>query len=482
MRARARTREDDHAAGIAAQRAHADQLEEELAPILNAIRDAFAGMTGAPHAFGAVLDEAAGGEHAAGILGNVIQSVVLAFLFSVMGELVPPMLQDAVNDQWSRFQAQPLSPAVLASLVVRGFRTMSEATEQAALSGLDEHRFSGLVEATGQSLPVEELLLLWRRGQISTELLEHGIREGNTRDEWIDCVKQLRYAPPSAAQAIAAAVQGHLTYDESKAKVSDAGINPDEWQWLFDTAGRPPGIQQLIGLLNRGLVDETCVREAILESDIKNKYSDAIVATRVKLMPMRTIVSGVRQGVIDVAGAIERLQKLGYSAEDAALLASEGATGTVSHAKHVAAGTVQQAYQDRMTDRGTAVGMLAELGYDATQADFLLDVRDAQRAYALDQQAVGVVRGAFVRRKIESTQATTALDAIGIPGSQRDELLTLWAIERDATPRELPIAELNYAVAHSLITPAEYSTRVLGMGYDQADAALLLAHHGPAQV
>ena len=135
-------------------------------------------------------------------------------------------------------------------------------------------------------------------------------------------------------------------------------LDPEWHTALYETAGEPPGTMQMLELLNRGIVDEPTVEQAIRESRVKNKYIPAILEMRRRLMPERTVVSGISKGVLTHAEGIDHLLALGFNQEDATALAGEASATKLSKHKEIAEAQVLTAYEDGKIPAAEATTMI----------------------------------------------------------------------------------------------------------------------------
>lgn len=368
-----------------------------------------------------------------------------------------------------------LSPEAAALAVVKGVAGVDAMYDEARYAGMTRDIFNGLVEITGEPPGPQQLGEALRRGYIDTERFAHGIRQGRTRNEWIDVLERLRFAPPTPGEVIAGAVEGHLDEADARRRLGEAGIDPDNYGWLYETAGRPPGTQEMLQLLNRGLVSEAEVRAAIRESDVKNKYTDAILHMRDHLLPQRSLVSMVRHGVIDDADARSRLSKLGIDAAAQDALVKEAHSTKGTGARELSIGETLSLYNEGLVDRPRAHGMLVALKFDDASANELLGLADVQRAHKLIAASVTRIRSSFVGHKIDAAQARTALDALHVETATRDHAIELWTTERGSNIKHLTEAQVAKAWNKGLIDDAGFVSRHLAMGYTEDDARLLMA-------
>jgi hypothetical protein len=403
--------------------------------------------------------------------------------YSVLSQFVSAALAPATSAvsqvAWKALPELPLPPQELAVAVLKGWVDEASATTEAAKSGVNADRFGVLVATSGEPPGPEQLMQALRRGIIDDARFATGIRESRIRPEWIDVLYALRYSPVPVGEVLSAAVQNHLSPAEAKHRIDVAGLNPDDYEWLYETHGRPPGIQMLIQLWHRGAIDLATVEQAIRESDVKNKYVDAIVAGGRHLMPERTVVSAIRQGVFTNEEGIQHLLELGFNAADAAALAAEAKSTRVTVQKELSLSMIETMYAERLITRPVAAQLITKLRYDASEVEMILSLADHTRHYRMQQAAMGRIHTRYVSHKMTRAQASTALDALNIDPAGRDDALTLWTYEREANVPTLSLSQLQGAVRREVITFPEFKSRVLALGYAEADLLPLYAEAWP---
>ena len=478
VKARAALLPHEHAARAEATKVLMERFEAELAPVGRAIVGDALDDPAVPEDIKAQLRPLAEPQHQTAFLLQL-----LALPFALFG-LASASEQGNIDyfQTWARERRPvlPLPPADAATAVVKGEMTMAEAIAEAAKSGYNSERFVRLWAIAGEPPGLMQLLEAFRRGYIDAGRLEHGIRQSRVKDEWIDVVTALRYAPVGPGEVLAGAVQNHLSADEARRRLSEAGVDPSNFGWLFETHGRPPGIGELLDLLNRGEVTEAEVGQAIRESDVKDKYLPAILKMRRRLMPERTVVSGVGKGVLTPAQGLDRLLKLGFDAEDAAALVAEAHKDKTVNHRALAESQIVTGYIDRLHSRPEADQMLQALGYDASETAFLLDLADTQRERRFTDAAINRTHARYVGHHLDRAAAGDALSALGVPGTQRDDLLKLWDLERDVNAPNLSLTQLEGLLRRGAIDQTGFLERTKRLGYTDDDAQLLLFLAFPA--
>lgn len=369
---------------------------------------------------------------------------------------------------------EELAPADLALMALRGIISEDEGAQVAAKSGIDAEDFDRLIKATGEPPGLMQLLEAYRRGFIDTPRLERGVRQSRVRNEWMDVVEKLRFEPADTSDALRGVIQGHLGEEEGKQIAAWNGLRPEDWDWLVATEGNPPGLMQMAQLWNRGVVDENEFDQAARESHLKNKYIPALRHLRHRLPQERLIMQLVGHKAMSTDEALTLLERLGYEPPVAQAIVRGGLASQTTRDKQLAKSDILELYHDHAITAAKAREHLATLGFHDENADLLLAITDLKREHALQQAAIDGVRSAYVARHIAENEASAALDKIGVPATQRDYMLALWAIQRSTHHKALTEAQLVKANTMGLLSDHDTEQRLLDQGYTLGDARLLL--------
>lgn len=367
-----------------------------------------------------------------------------------------------------------LSPADLADMVVRGIVDEANAARVAAKSGVSSADFHDLTLLTGEPPGLQQMLEGYRRGFIDKATLERGIRQSRYRNEWIPLLEALRFEPISVADAVNAVVQNHLTDAQGEAISQQNGLAPGQFGILRETAGEPLSRTEMSELVNRGQATEADFVQAMRESRVKDKYIPFAFELRRRIIPIFTLQKALKAGAVDHATAITIAMESGYSKRDAEIIVSGGAADKLLSYKNKVVSAIETAFEDNTIPRADAVTLITGMGYEKSEADFILQAAEFRQSARIVAQVSAAVRGRYIQRHISRQQASNDLDAIGIPASQRDFMLGLWDIEREANTRHLTEAQVVKAVHKQLITETDGQARLVAMGYSADDASLLI--------
>jgi hypothetical protein len=393
--------------------------------------------------------------------------------------------QGRLRDDWiptaERLAYAPMSTADAVEAALRGHIPVSRARDLAVQNGLEAGDFDALYQSAGDPLSLTQLWDAWRRGYIDQSRFEQGLRQGRLRDDWIPTAIQLRYEPMSTADAIEAAVQNHITVKRAEEIAAQNGLTPADFDALYQTAGSPLSRVEAEELWNRGLMTEAEVKQALRESRLKDKYVDLALQLRVRLPEPRLVVDMITHGVITRSRGMDLLRQAGYPADTAANLIAYGEVTSTGRYKELALSQILKLYEDRIITAPAATTMITTLHYTAESAGFLLQLADLGFQQRITNQAVTVVRAAYMAHRLTDEETIFELDALDIPDEAKRQYLRFWAIERKAKVKTLTEAQIVKAYKQNMFDTQDANnnrviacTRLGQLGYDDTDAGLLL--------
>lgn len=452
--------------------------ERELAPLVQKMYGDLLDNEDMPDAFKEMLRPASGPEHPVDFI--ILLFGLLGIAFTVPGAAASNFAQSAKNASFDMDPTVPIDPGLAATILARRIAVPVDAAHEARKGGVDSLRLDSMVKASYRPPDVGAVLDSYRRGFIGYDTMISGLQYLGYRDDWVTNLAKMAYGPPSPQWAAEAAVEGHITRDQQRTITGQGGIDPAYADAIYETQGNPPGAHEMLDLWNRGLIDEPTLDQAILESRLKPKYTQVFKGLAEHIPPMRTALSMVHTGVISGPDGIGMLRKLGFSEVNAERMVAAALSAKTAKAKELSQGQVVTLYERHALDRSAASDRLTTLGYDATEVGLLLDQADARRTDAIRQAAVGKIGNRYIARHLDRVTASSQLDRLTIPATERDLYLTLWDIERDSVVATLTAAQLIAATKKGAMDPTIALARIVALGYTEDDARLLAASHDVA--
>lgn len=489
-------------------------LEDHLAPFLRPFLQQVLDHTDPPAGVKALLSEAiAPGAQ----FTSTIQSIFLwGIVSSIVSTSVSPFLQGISNDLNAAAVAQgiyrPVDLATIATAAGRGLNLGDPPTvtvpqwayDQAAQLGVHPDAVNLAASIIGLPPALQELFEMKRRGIITDAQVAQGLREGDFRDDWIQYAVQLEHAWLTPLDFVRAAVQAQMSYSDAQDWAARTGLDtstevpivtggteasPDMFGLAFSIAGRPPGPAELGRMALRGIIpwqgtgaDATTFQQGIAESDVKTKWTGALQALETYVPPPRMVGSLLEHGAIDAAQAAQYWEDGGVTPELAQGLVYMTEQQHVGQDKLLAKGEITTAYYDGILSNADATTMLGLLGFRGQVAAEILAVVDFRREIRAINSVVTKVGTLYEGFKISATNATAALEQVGVSPDQAAKLLGYWETLRIAPVRLPSVSEIAKAVKYQTIDQAEALAALGELGYQPRDAAIVLSGEGEFQV
>ncbi|HEV2374421.1 MAG TPA: hypothetical protein VGS19_19955, partial [Streptosporangiaceae bacterium] len=245
-----------------------------------------------------------------------------------------------------------LSPADLATAVLRSYLTEAEAQAAAKPQGVTPAMLKTLEDLAGDGIaPVDAARALQRglivqhgTGAASTSY-DQAIRESRLHDKWGPILHGLATVLLSPADAADAVVRNFLTRAEGTSTAGKQGVDRTTFDTLVALSGDAPGPQQLAEALRRHLIPEagvgagsTSFEQGIAEGRLADKWAPVIRGLS-QIWPTPTAALDAQlKGQISDAEGLALYERLGGAAEfHDWLLASIGDSPTPLEAALLAA-------------------------------------------------------------------------------------------------------------------------------------------------
>lgn len=443
--------------------------------------------------------------------GVARQFLIYGVGYEIARSLLQPLFVAISTDQWSNAIAkgdtkvyQPLSPADLADMQLRGIIERPFAEQEAAKWGVRPSDLHRMYLRSGEPPPLMLILELFRRGYIPWSAgpipaisAENAVKEGRIRDEWIAVLKRAQFTPPAVAEAVNAVVRNQISYDEGVALAFFAGLGTTSlsvpegsdttdtekaFKVLYDTTGRPPAPGQLSELVWRGVIPvhgrgptETTFEQGIFEGDLKDKWEKPLEALLVKYPALYEIRVLLEHGAISAAQAATYLKKSGYQSTVATSLAQDATAQAIITDRLLTEGNVKALFENATIDQAQALSMLANLGYGNTAAKFIVASWTLDTSWKALTASISRVGNYFIAHKITADQAAQNLRRLTVPEAQIAVAIQDWTIARTSNVRLLTEAQIADSFDYGIMDQAEAQAELEALGYTPHDAWVVLS-------
>lgn len=421
------------------------------------------------------------------------ETVKQILIWQVAGQLIAPILNPVLTEvEKAVNRAAPttvLTPADLAVAVVRNFKDQASAADMASQSGIPGDLFQVLIDLAGDAPGPQDLAEALRRGIIeetgtgaTSTSFQQGIAEGRLADKWAPVIKALSVQWPTPTDALQAYLEGQIDQATATTLYERFGGDPTYFTLLYNTRGNAPTPLEAIQMANRGIIpwtgqgaDVVSYEQAFLEGPWRNKWEQPYRELGTYVPPPRTVTALVKEGAVSDQQALTWWKASGLDDATAQqYLASAHSTKTTA-AKTLTEASITELYTDQLISEAEASTMLQALGYSAADAEALLQLRAYTVSKSQLNQAIGRVRTLYAGGKLTKAGAQGALNDLHVPQAQSAQLMDLWDVEAGLQIKMLSASEIASALYYQVIDQPTAMSRLQAMGYDAADAWLLLS-------
>lgn len=415
------------------------------------------------------------------------------FVWSVVNQVLSTLLGPAFAELgYTVNTAAPiavLSPADLAHAVVRSYMTDTDAAAEAQQSGVNADRFQILQYLAGTAPSPEQLVEALRRGLIvesgqggDSTSFEQGIRETNLLDKWTDMVRGLALLWPSPADIIDAAVRNQIDSGTGIETYQKVGGDPQWYQLLVDTNGRPPSPTELLELAARGVIPwhgtgstALTFQQGIYEGDTKDKWEPAYEALFQYFPTVSEVVELYRWGQLDVPTATAFMTRRGLTADQAAWWIAYADANAIDDYRGLTEQAILAMLSLSYITDDQARTMLAGIHKGSAAIDELIAYGHIQRTIQSANQAISRVGSLYQGRKITADSATTALTTLGVEPSAIPEIIADWDAIVNVNVKLLTAAEIADAWEYEIMDDATAYQELQNIGYTPYDAWVYLS-------
>ena len=313
---------------------------------------------------------------------------------------------------------------------------------------------------------------------LSGALLDAGLRP-----DWVPIVRELALQIPSASDYLNAYLQGQISEADARAGWAVNGMRPDDFGWMFDANGTAPTPDMLGTMANRGIVpwdgdgpESVSFHQGFLEGPWRNKWAAPMRQLMQYLIPPRSVTAMVRAGALTDARAIALYKAAGMDPADAAAMLAEAHHSRSAAAKDLSEAQVIALYKQHKITDAKAVQLLQGLKYSAENAQLLVSLANVAKADAHLTAATNKVHSRYVAHKISLEAAKSALNELHYPPDQAAELLALWELERGVNVAQLTEPQIVTAWGYGVIDQPTAVAELAAIGYTAWDAWLLLSN------
>lgn len=421
-------------------------------------------------------------------------------IVTLLGAVSPIYWRSWINNFNNDYPTMPTPPAELADQVVRNVVDLKTATTEAQISGVDPNRFFNMYMNTGEPPGVMEELSLWRRGLIDTPWMHRVLSYSRIRPEYFCDILNLAHQPMSAADAVNGYIKQTPVTEQDfadagwKAPADKASWNNDffqrafvragglsyEWDLLKTMAGDSLGTMQVLNLWNHHA--ETGVTEADVDQVLARSRINPIFFPLAKKLRMRwlspfQVHQAVNAGSVTPETAQRWLEEDGYSPEQAKAFSTASTKKATAKAKEETESQLVELFRAGIIGTKEFYPGMRELGYSDDETNYIVEVADAQKVLAAQNNLITRTRTAYFARRIDIDTVKRNLGLAGVGTAAVNQIAADWPAELGTVYKELTAAQIGDLVKKGMMGWEQATTRWERLGYDSEDTLYLWTHY-----
>lgn len=393
-----------------------------------------------------------------------------------------------------------IAPAEAVAMWDRGQLPEGLAQNIAALGGAEWDDVRQLTALQTERMPVEQLIEFARRAGKDANWLDDQLRQrGVTLQDQRDIAKLLYDEIPPITDllrfaqrnvTVDAVVQSFGLSDEFdrfwqgqlKSGLEASGVSKEwaelYWRAHWVTASVATG-QEALRRLRPGRVPKELeftrdnLANLFRENDILPFWRDRLVALAYNPPGIRFIRSLYAERVTNDAKAMEQLQDIGYSHDDAKDLTTslriERARTLASQGHGYTVAEIAKLYKEYAFLPPDVRKWMTALGYYDEDSARLMDRVDDERLGEQRVALIGFAHHGYTHGVYNRDQAQARLLVIGLPPNHVDQVMIKWKAELDSMKHVGTLAEVVGWYKHGLLSVSDLADRLTAFGYTHED-------------
>lgn len=215
--------------------------------------------------------------------------------------------------------------------------------------------------------------------------------------------------------------------------------------------------------------------QAFLEGPWRDKWEPAFKALSNYVPPPRTVTALLKSGGITAAQATDYLSKQGLTPDLIAVYINAATATKVAPTKLLSQANILTLLNDKLIDVPTAVADLEKLGYPADEATILATTAQAAATITSLKANVTKIETYYLAHKIDRANALTMLAGLGLDAGSAAARVDDWDILKQSNTRTLTVAQITSAWEYAVYTQAVAQQELENLGYTPYDAWTLLS-------
>jgi hypothetical protein len=382
---------------------------------------------------------------------------------------------------------QLLTLAQLVRAAYLGVISPEDARARAGQIGVTPEDFDIALRAARQLLTPDQLLSAWLRGLMTDASLEANLAAHGYAPEDIAALKELAFFIPPPSDLIRMAVREVFTPEvaERFGQFQDFPEAFREWaakQGISEFWARAywaahwdlPSITQGFEMFHRDVITREELELLLRAQDVMPFWRDRLLQISYNPVTRIDILRMYQLGVIDRDEVERRFRHLGYSPDDARVLAEYTIRLAAQREKDLSRTDIEELLSVGAITEDQAKAFLLRSGYTEEIANLILERIKLKLAQKEMADEIEVLKTRFLTGEISLQDVAAELQRLGAAGTMVDTIMAQLERERRKQRRSLTVGQVERAYKRGLLSPDETRQRLAALGYNDTDISVLL--------
>jgi len=284
---------------------------------------------------------------------------------------------------------------------------------------------------------------------------------------------------PAVAERFGQFEGAEQVYANAKDDIQNIGMSKDTFAKYWAAHWALPSINQGFEMFQRSIISRADLDLLLRSLDVVPFWRENLVKLSYNPLTRVDVRRMHKMGILTETQVYQAYKNIGYSDIDAQGLTKftvqynqspEAAEETAydtrkKYYQDLSRSDILKNYHDALINRPAASDMLVSLGYDISEADFLLDHEDYNVADTYRDSVTKYIKKLYVDGHIDKIQATTQLNSLGIASASTDLYLKTWDLDKDIKIAVPSRADIMGFLKKKIITAEVAVTELQKLGY-----------------
>ena len=354
--------------------------------------------------------------------------------------------------------------------------------------GISDDKIELYLRMQEQLIPLDIIRFLANREIITDDQADEYLRKLQFSNDDISLIKQAFKTYPGVTDLVRFAVREVFSPDlaqslglyqdmpdEFLSEAEKQGLPPEYAKMYWGAHWVPPAITHAFEMFHRGVIDYDELQDLLRVNDYMPNYRDKLTEIAYNPVTRVDLRRIYQDGYLSFEELVNGYLDLGYSPENAELISKWVDSRYGEERKNLTKSSILKLYRYEVLTREEAVQYLQDLGYSADNAEDLVTAEELQQAERVKKRKIRLYRKIYLKGESEPGTVKALLSQAGVSDAEISELIEEWELEKAEQIRYLSKDDITDFYKSGMITREYAEEKLSEIGYRDEDVELILA-------